>query len=57
MNSEQLQGLIKLSKHFITVCVTVLSLFVIYKVATSYWVNPPVKQEPRYKNTLQRDIN
>jgi len=57
MNSEQLQGLIKLSKHFITVCVTVLSLFVIYKVATSYWVNPPIKQEPRYKNTLQRDIN
>lgn len=57
MDSEQLNGLVKLSKHFITVCIVSLSLLVIYKVAHSYWVDPPNKPEPRFKNTLQRDIN
>lgn len=57
MNSEQLNGLVKLSKHFVTFCVVGLSLLIIYNVAHSYWVNPPNKPEPRFKNTLQRDIN
>jgi hypothetical protein len=57
MNSEQLNILVNLSKHFVTICVVFLSLLVIYVVAHSYWVEPPNKPEPRFKNTLQRDIN
>lgn len=57
MNTDQLNILVKFSKHFITVCTVIISLLVIYKVAYSYWIDPPNKPEPRYKNTLQRDIN
>lgn len=57
MNTQQLNGLVKLSKYFITVCIVIITLIVIYNVAHSYWFDPPNKPEPRYKNTLQRDIN
>jgi hypothetical protein len=57
MNSEQLNTLVNFTKRFISVCVVGISLIIIYKVAYSYWINPPQKPEPRFKNTLQRDIN
>ncbi len=57
MNTEELQKLVKTSKIFINICIMCLSLLVIYRVANSYWYDPPSKAEPRFKNTLQRDIN
>jgi hypothetical protein len=57
MSSEQLDNLVKLSKHFISICIICLSLLIICKVAYSYWIDPPQKPQPRFKNTLQRDIN
>ena len=57
MDSQQLEKLVAASKTFINICVVCLLLLGIYKVAISYWSDPPVRPEPRFKNTLQRDIN